>query len=200
MEHEMKVSPSNVRRLRAERGWSQEQLAIASGLSLRTVQRVEAEGIASMGTVVSLAATYGIQVVDLQESESAPTGLQATNHKALFLGLAVITVAALGESGRLPGPQSIVFAAINLLACVVGALLAVPPLVRLVKLKQYIPASLAVIGSPLVTLMAAGVIFALLSGRVPTWQLVGIGAGGAALIVIALRELGRGGVPARLGN
>jgi len=192
MEHDMKISPSNVRRLRTQRGWSQEQLAIAAGLSLRTIQRIEAEGIASMGSVVSLAATFGIQIIDLQESES-PGHQASPNHNALFFGLAVITVAALGESGRVSGPQSVVFAAINLLACVVGAILALPPLVRIFKQKQYIIAALALIGSPLVTLMAAGTIFALLSGRVPTWQLVGIGAGGAALIVLALRELGRAG-------
>ena len=86
---------------------------------------------------------------------------------------------------------SIAFAAINLLACIVGAFLAVPPLVRLLSQKQYVTVSLALIGSPLVTLMAAGVIFAFLSGRVPTWELGGLGAGGAVLIVIALREIGR---------
>src|SRR5689334_21411770 len=112
MEHDMKISPSNVRRLRTQRGWSQEQLAIASGLSLRTTQRVEAEGMSSMGTVVSLAATFGIQIIDLQESPSP--GHASPNHNALFFGLAVVTVAALGESGRVSGPQSVVFAAINL--------------------------------------------------------------------------------------
>ena len=191
MEHDMKISPSNVRRLRTQRGWSQEQLAIAAGLSLRTIQRIEAEGIASMSTVVSLAATFEIQIIDLQDSPSP--GQASLNYNALFFGLAVITVAALGESGRVSGPQSLVFAAINLLACIVGVVLAAPPLARLVKQKHYVVAALALIGSPLVTLLAAGAIFALLSGRVPTWQLLGIGAGGAALIILASRELGRAG-------
>ena len=61
MEEVMKISSAVVRRLRTDRGWSQEQLAIASGLSLRTIQRVEADGTASMGTKVSLAATFGVQ-------------------------------------------------------------------------------------------------------------------------------------------
>ncbi len=34
MEHEMKISPNTLRRLRIERGWPQEQLANASGVSL----------------------------------------------------------------------------------------------------------------------------------------------------------------------
>jgi transcriptional regulator with XRE-family HTH domain len=195
MEHEMKISPSAVRRLRTERGWSQEQLAVASGLSLRTVQRVESEGIASMGTAVSLAATYGIQLIELQEEQPATTALNPSpGHSALFLGLAVITVASLGESGRLPGQaQSDAFAAIDILAAIVGMLLVVPALVRLFRRRKYIGAALAVTGTPLLTLLAAGIAFALVSGRVPTWPLAGIGTAGAALVVMAVRELGRPG-------
>jgi len=195
MEHEMKISPSTVRRLRIERGWSQEQLAIASGLSIRTVQRVESEGIASMGTAVSLAATYGVQLIELQEEQSttAPEN-PSSGHSALFLGLAVITVAALAESGRLPGlPQSDAFAAMNTLAAIVGCLLVVPALLRLLSKRKYIGVALAVMGTPLLTLLAAGVTFALVSGRVPTWQLVGMGAAGAALVAMAARELKRAG-------
>lgn len=68
MEHatyDMKISTTTVRRLRTERGWSQEHLALASGLSLRTIQRVEAEGNASRETHVCLAATFGIVLADL---------------------------------------------------------------------------------------------------------------------------------------
>lgn len=191
----MKISPSAVRRLRTERGWSQEQLAIASGLSLRTVQRVEAEGIASMGTAVSLAATYAVQLIELQEEQHVSTGQQPRlGQGTLFLGPAVITVAALGEAGRLPGlPQSDAFAAINILAALVGALLLLPSLVHVFRQRQYIAAALVVLGTPLVTLLAGGAIFALVGGRAPSWQLAGIGAAGAALLVMAVRELRYGG-------
>lgn len=197
MEHEMKISPSTVRRLRTERGWPQEQLAIASGLSLRTVQRVEAKGIASVDTAVSLAATYGVQLFELQEEQPVSTAQNPPfGHSVLFLGLAVITVAILGESGRLPGlPQSDVFAAINVLAIIIGVLLVVPPLVRLFRQHQYIGAALAVLGTPLVTLLAGGVIFGCVSGRAPTWQLAGIGAAGMTLVAIAARQLRRGNQP-----
>ena len=192
MEHEMKISSSIVRRLRTERGWSQDQLAIASGLSLRTIQRVEAEGIASMDTAVSLAATYEIRLIELQEDQHAPTGQKPSlGHSALFLGTAVVTVATLSESGRLPGPQSEAFAAINVLAAIVGALLLGPALVRAFKHRQYIGAALALLGTFLVTLLAGGVIYGLISQRPLTWQLAGIGAAGAALAFIAVRELGR---------
>lgn len=68
MEHyaqEMKISSTKVRRFRSEHGWSQDQLALASGLSLRTIQRVEAEGNASRETQVCLAATFGISIAEL---------------------------------------------------------------------------------------------------------------------------------------
>lgn len=193
MEQAMKISPSTVRRLRTERGWSQEQLAIASGLSLRTVQRVEAEGVASMGTAVSLAATYDVQLIELQEDlHPSPGRKTPAGHAVLFLGLAVVTVAIISESGRLPGlPLSDGFAAINILAAIVGGLLVVPALVGIFRRRQYAGAALAVLGMPLVTLLAGGVIFALVSGRVPSWQLVGMGAAGAALVVMAVREFRR---------
>ena len=193
MEHEMKISPCIVRRLRTERGWSQEQLAIASGLSLRTIQRVEAVGTASMGTAVSLAATYGVQLIELQEKQRLLTE-QKTQfaHSTLFSGLAVITVAILSESGRLPGlPQSDAFAAINILAAFVGVLLVIPALVHVFRQRQYIGALLAVLGTPLLTLLVGGAIFSLVSGRSLTWQLAVIGAAGAILVVMAARELRR---------
>ena len=98
----------------------------------------------------------------------------------------------ISESARLPGvAQSDAFAAINLLAALVGALLVIPPLVPLFRQCKHIGVALAVLGTPPVTLLAGGAIFALVSGRSPTWQLVGIGAAGAMLVVMAARELGR---------
>jgi hypothetical protein len=58
---DMRISPATIRRLRLERGWSQEQLAMASGVSLRTIQRVEAVGAASMETWTCLAAALGVE-------------------------------------------------------------------------------------------------------------------------------------------
>ncbi|WP_205758738.1 helix-turn-helix domain-containing protein [Lysobacter sp. HDW10] len=199
MEHEMKISSSVVRRLRTARGWSQDQLAVASGLSLRTIQRVEAEGIASMDTAVSLAATFEIRLIELQEDQHASTNEKpALGHSALFFGTAVITVAALSESGRLPSPQSDAFTAINVLAAIVGAALLVPSLVRAFKDRQYIGAALALIGTFLITLLAGGGIYALIGQRPLTWQLAGFGVSGAVLVFIAIRELRSANSPARV--
>jgi transcriptional regulator with XRE-family HTH domain len=200
MEHEMKISPAVVRRSRIERGWSQEQLAIASGLSLRTVQRVEAEGIASLSTAASLAATYGIPLIQLQGEPPSPRVRQAPGiHSTLFLGLALLMLGVMGESVRLAmfptslgDPRSTGFAAISILAAVAGALLLVPAAVRIRRARQYVGAALAVVGTPLATLLLARLIVSALSGRPPDWPLIAIGAGGIALIAMAFREFRRG--------
>lgn len=191
----MKISSSAIRRLRTERGWSQDQLAIVSGLSLRTIQRVEAEGIASLGTATSLAATYQVKLTELQEDQCSPVDQKPTaNPNALFLGLAIITLANISESGRLPAfPLSDVFASINLLVALVGALILVPSLLQIIRSRQFIGAGLAVVGTPLVTLFAVGGVFASVSGHIPMWQLGAFGTAGIAFVWMALREFRRSG-------
>ncbi len=53
---DMKLDTDLVRKLREDKGWSQEHLAAVSGLSARTVQRLEAEGNASLESRSALAA------------------------------------------------------------------------------------------------------------------------------------------------
>ena len=60
MIHDMSINQDQVRSLREARGWSQEHLAEVSGLSLRTIQRVEAEGRGSRETKLSLAAAFDV--------------------------------------------------------------------------------------------------------------------------------------------
>ena len=50
---------------RQQRAWSQSQLADASGLSLRTVQRIEKEGKASLESAKALAAVYNLVIPNL---------------------------------------------------------------------------------------------------------------------------------------
>ena len=89
----MEISSAIIRRLRKERGWPQEQLAYASGLSLRTIQRIEAEGIASFNSAVSIAAVFNVQVKDLQEQSLQP--IQQTpnlRYCLLFIGILILTL------------------------------------------------------------------------------------------------------------
>ena len=49
-----------IQKLRLKRGWSQQQLAEAAGLSARTIQRVEAGHPASIETLKSIAAVFEV--------------------------------------------------------------------------------------------------------------------------------------------
>jgi len=55
-----------IQKLRLKHGWSQQQLADVSGLSVRTIQRIEAGQPASMETLKSLAAVFEIDISTLQ--------------------------------------------------------------------------------------------------------------------------------------
>jgi transcriptional regulator with XRE-family HTH domain len=65
MHDEMAINAQRLRSLREQRGWSQEQLADVSGLSARTIQRVEATGAASLETRMALAAALELAPADL---------------------------------------------------------------------------------------------------------------------------------------
>ena len=54
-----------VRKYRIDRGWSQETLAELSGLSVRTIQRVERGGRASLDSMTALANAFDVSINDL---------------------------------------------------------------------------------------------------------------------------------------
>tara|TARA_R110002110_G_scaffold152003_1_gene344447 strand:+ start:647 stop:1063 length:417 start_codon:yes stop_codon:yes gene_type:complete len=56
-----------VKKLREKSKWSQEQLAQLAGVSLRTVQRVEAGNKASLETLKSLASVFEVELSKLTE-------------------------------------------------------------------------------------------------------------------------------------
>jgi transcriptional regulator with XRE-family HTH domain len=66
-------SPMLIQKLRLQRGWSQEQLAELSGLSVRTIQRIERGQPASIESLKSLGAAFQIDFSDLKEPEMNPT-------------------------------------------------------------------------------------------------------------------------------
>ena len=51
----MKINADLVLKARKGKSWSQEELAIASGLNLRTIQRIESEASASLQSKKALA-------------------------------------------------------------------------------------------------------------------------------------------------
>ena len=69
MDTQMKIDGALVRTLREQKSWSQEHLASAAGLSVRTVQRVETESSGSSETRLALGAALGVTASKLS-SES----------------------------------------------------------------------------------------------------------------------------------
>lgn len=65
----MKINAEIVLKARKIRCWSQEELAIASGLNLRTIQRIENESAASLQSKKALASALEIDVQDLDYEE-----------------------------------------------------------------------------------------------------------------------------------
>lgn len=195
----MKLSTQEVRRLRTDRGWSQEHLAQAAGLSVRTVQRVEAEGAASLATATCLAATFEVSLLSLRDNP-APTRVAGyTPHPGwLHAGLAVLALAALrlafdSAAGTRTGP----FAAVDITTALTGLALAAFPLRQAIRNRQFTGLALAVVGTPLVAFLAVSMAFAVASLRLPTGSSMLIGASGLVLVGLSCRHLAtRPGQPA----
>ena len=75
-----------IQKLRLQRGWSQEQLAELSGLSVRTIQRLERGQAASAESLKALASVFEIDFSDLKETEmDAPMNQNLHPDEALAL-------------------------------------------------------------------------------------------------------------------
>lgn len=77
----MNINSALVKQLRSEKFWSQEELAIAAGLNLRTVQRIENEATASLQSKKALASAFGVAVKVLEHVE--PPIMQKYEYKTL---------------------------------------------------------------------------------------------------------------------
>ena len=64
-------STHQVKALRLQRAWSQEQLAELASLSVRTVQRIENGETPSLETLSALAAVFGVSVAELSAENVA---------------------------------------------------------------------------------------------------------------------------------
>lgn len=75
-----------IQKLRLQRGWSQEQLAELSGLSVRTIQRLERGQTASVESLKALASVFEIDFSSLKEPDmDAPQTANIRNDEALAL-------------------------------------------------------------------------------------------------------------------
>ena len=78
---DVQVDRELIRSEREKRAWSQEQLAQVSGLGIRTVQRVENGGNASLETIKALAAVLELPVEALLVDTPSPA---LSHHFSLF--------------------------------------------------------------------------------------------------------------------
>ena len=65
----MKINAKLIAELRQQKSWSQDELAIATGLNLRTIQRIENLGSASLQSRKALAAALDIDILALEYKE-----------------------------------------------------------------------------------------------------------------------------------
>ena len=105
----MNVDNQQIVQLRVDNGWTQQHLADACGVSLRTIQRVEKEGIASVETVAALCSVFEIErqhiVAEPNEKNATRRGPADTNQsprpvwlEALPMLLTLIIGMAIGIS------------------------------------------------------------------------------------------------------
>ncbi|MFT5136500.1 MAG: transcriptional regulator with XRE-family HTH domain [Arenicella sp.] len=57
----MLVNSKKLKKLRQSKNWTQQNMADACGLSMRTIQRIEKDGVASNDTVSAYAAVFEVQ-------------------------------------------------------------------------------------------------------------------------------------------
>jgi transcriptional regulator with XRE-family HTH domain len=91
---DMQLDPEKIRTERERRGWSQEHLASLTGLSPRTIQRVEAAGIASSETATALAAVFEVDLDALRPTARTKRRWGRALAAAVASG-ALVTVGAL---------------------------------------------------------------------------------------------------------
>ncbi len=70
----MSVSIEKLKKLRKNSGWSQERLAEISGLSLRTIQRIETSGNLSLESQLAIATAFSISPGELLDNEKVEIG------------------------------------------------------------------------------------------------------------------------------
>jgi transcriptional regulator with XRE-family HTH domain len=77
-------SPLLIHKLRVQRGWSQEQPATLSGLSTRTIQRIERGQNTSAESLKALAAVFEVEFAALREAQMDPLdGRNVSSEEAL---------------------------------------------------------------------------------------------------------------------
>ncbi|ALO43673.1 helix-turn-helix domain-containing protein [Pseudoalteromonas phenolica] len=100
----MQLNPKTVKQLRDNKNWTQQSLADACGLSLRTIQRVEKEGVASRETMMSLCAVFEVKqssLINLDEAEANNSSQTTTNMKQYLMTFGTALLGGLAGAGMM---------------------------------------------------------------------------------------------------
>lgn len=92
---EQMIDKHLIKKLRGERAWPRDQLATISGLSLRTIHRIESEGACSLESKRALAAALDVGASDLEMHTSA-VGAMASTDRGRNYGFAGAAVGLIG--------------------------------------------------------------------------------------------------------
>ena len=88
----MKVNIELVRKMRKDNAWSQEELATASGLNLRTIQRIEKEATASLQSMKALASVFDMNIRDLEYEETRMINELLNQDVLIEMGLSITSM------------------------------------------------------------------------------------------------------------
>jgi len=88
----MLLASSKIKSMRLDKGWTQRDLAEFCDVSVRTVQRVEKDGIASLETTLALASVFEVDKSAFLETEpSKPGGFGGQRKLLPMLALTLTT-------------------------------------------------------------------------------------------------------------
>ena len=92
------INLRDIKKMRLDRHWSQEQLADMSGLSIRTIQRIENGENAGLETLKSLASVFETNITDsdkkeeLEQIKKEETYIQNLKGFYIFCGVAIFSL------------------------------------------------------------------------------------------------------------
>ena len=91
---DMYINKDTIKQLRQEKSWSQEKLAEAAHMNLRTIQRIEKDGIASLRSCAALATALGVEPRELQSGvETEIPGVpRQSAYRQLVSALSILAV------------------------------------------------------------------------------------------------------------
>ena len=93
----MLLVSETVKDLRSQNGWTQQHLAEICDVSVRTIQRVEKDGVASMEPTLALASVFNVEKTSLLMDSVRESGEAAAQPKTSWVhGVAGLALFVLG--------------------------------------------------------------------------------------------------------